>query len=1313
MVDSTRASSEAYWRQRIAAIAGTRAVLPAAWPGETGPAAGWLALTPACRAHVQAFCGDSARLELIAVATALCLALYRDSGQRRVVFAAASLQHEDEAPDTWVQSLLVAPRLTFAQALGLLRQDLLHAERQRALPFAMLLDALGLQRDGHGLFDLLVCHADLQSRPQPAGQTLNIMIQRDAAGGLLLRAGRADGGAPGQAAQRLLERTAIALQAGLAEPELPMAQLCLLGARERQRVLQGWNPEPWPEPLIFIDEWVARHAAAHPERTAVLDPVSGEALDWATLASRSALLAQHLLALGATPEQRIGVCLDASPRLLVALLGVLQAGCAYVPLDPAMPAARLQHIVGDAGIAFILGQGDGPASARGATPATVIDVADIPEAPPAAARVVPLPRRHGQQLAYVIYTSGSSGRPKGVMISHHNLANYLSFAVRCYKLEAGQGVPLSSSPSFDLSVTALLAPLVAGQPVLAARTLLQLDGLQSTLPAWPGLSLLKATPSQLLALGDALAPAVLRAATRCLVVGGEALHERHLARWRAACPGLRVVNEYGPTEITVGCSVHESTEAQPGGVVPIGRPIANTRMYLLDADLQPVPDETPGEIFVGGAGVARGYHGRGALTAERFVPDPFAAVPGARMYRTSDLALRRADGELVFLGRNDRQIKLRGWRIEPGEIEAALLELRGVRAAAVGLRQESPLSAQLVAWLVPEGTPPTLGEIQRHLRLRLPEYMLPAVVLAVDALPLAAGGKVDHARLVDSLKPRPAPVPGPATPAAEGAEATLLQIWRAVLDAPTLGVDDNFLEFGGDSIISIRVVGRARQAGLKIRPSQLFEHPTVAALAQVAEPWVETGGDVADGTGPLPLTPIQHLYFAQAGAHPAPMAQTRRFELGTRLGSAQLHAALALVVQRHDALRLRFARQDGLWVQSVSANEASPLLRLLDVSALDEPGRERAWCTARDACVARLDITAGPLLQAVLVECGTGQSQQFFVAVHHLAIDHLSWLPLIDELHAALLDPAALAPPGTSFARWARLLQRQAEAGAFDDAARAWLAEPTPAGAAPQVPHADPAVARGLLLELDEARTQQLLRGMHRAYNTDVRDALVAALALAATRQSGADAVLIDLESSGREPFADLIDTSRSIGWFSALFPLAVYPDRADPLLGTLVRVKEQLRRVPGNGSAFGAMRWLRPDHPDARRLRDRAQAEIALNHLGRVDPETRHVGLLQPLPGSYGQDRPLALLPPHRFEFNTLVVQDRLRIELVHLAGQEAAARALADGFVEALHALLDRCMRLDGPGCTPADFPLADIDATSLSALLDELESHSGAPQ
>ncbi|HSF40807.1 MAG TPA: amino acid adenylation domain-containing protein, partial [Thermoanaerobaculia bacterium] len=618
--------------------------------------------------------------------------------------------------------------------------------------------------------------------------------------------------------RRMAERFHVFLEGIAAGPGRPLRDLPLLPPAEREQVLHEWPVGPEPEgPDRCLHELVFEQAARTPDAPAVV--FSGETVTYGELAARAGRLARHLASLGVGPETRVGICLERSPEMVVAALGVLAAGGAYVPLDPAYPHDRLAFMAEDANLAAVV--------ASEAT-APVLGVLGVPvvltnrEAP---ARDTPLPEVSPNHLAYVIYTSGSTGRPKGVLVSHRSAVNSLKAARRVSGLDPGDRVLQFFSFSFDAAVLDLFHTLGSGACLFLARReeLLPGEGLEARL-AELGITALTVTPSVLPARPEGF-PRLGK-----LLVGAERCPAEAARRWSV---GRRFVNAYGPTEASIFATSWEVEEgaALPAGGPPIGRPIAGTRAYVLDREGRPAPAGVPGELLLGGLGLARGYQGRPEKTAESFVPDPFSERKGERLYRTGDLARWLPDGALEILGRIDQQVKLRGHRIEPGEIEAVLEAHPDVREAAV-LLLGSAAGARLVAYAVPREPGGALPDLRAWLRDRLPEVMVPAAIVSLDAFPLTPNGKLDRRALPEPDAARRTPAEAFVPPRA-GLESAVAEVWREVLGVPEVGAGDNFFDLGGHSLLLVEVQTRLKERlGEEVSLLDLFRNPNVGSLAR-------------------------------------------------------------------------------------------------------------------------------------------------------------------------------------------------------------------------------------------------------------------------------------------------------------------------------------------------------------------------------------------------------------------------------------------------------------------------------------------------
>jgi len=1130
---------------------------------------------------------------------------------------------------------------------------------------------------------------------------------------LTLRIAYDEGRFTGVAVERMLGHLESALLGLAANPQGLLSAVQLLTDAERHQLVVEWRDTETAYPRErCLHQLVAEQMAGAPDAVAVVHEETR--LTYGELARRADRLARRLRSQGVGPEVVVGLFLDRSPEMVVALLAILKAGGAYLPLDPGYPEARLALMLEDSGAAVLLTTGGKlPRLPARRPPTLCLDALaggePVPDDGPQAVAA------GSENLAYVMYTSGSTGRPKGVAVSHRAVVRLVrgnTFA----RLTAEE-VFLQLAPiSFDASTLEIWGSLAnGGQLVLMPGERPALEEIGAAL-ARHGITSLWLTAGLFhLMVDERLADL---APLRQLLAGGDALSPARVDRLRRELPGCLLINGYGPTEGTTFtcCSPLSRLPAEVQGSAPLGPPIRNTWVTVFDRSLSsPMPLGLPGELAIGGDGLARGYLARPDLTAGRFVPDPNATRPGERLYKTGDLVRHGDDGSLEFLGRIDQQVKIRGFRVEPGEVEAALSAHPAIRAAVVTVRGEGAGDKRLVAYVVVHGDrPPTPSELRDALRRQLPESMLPAAIVLLDALPLTANGKVDRAALPAPFDPRPETQGEPIAPRTP-TEARLAEIWCQVLGLPQVSIEDDFFALGGDSILSIRLVARARQAGLELTPGQVFEHPTIAALA------VHVGGASAkaapaeEATGEVPLTPIERWFFDRR-LDPHHFNMSLLLCTAPGLGAAALRPALAALVRQHDALRLRFAPAASGWRQEVSTPEEPPFCHV-DLSALpalpaDAP--RRALELAAAPLQASLDLSAGRLLRAVLFDHGAAQAGRLLLVVHHLAVDVVSWRILLDDLSTGCAqhrrgEAISLPPRTASFRQWARQLAEHASSPVIAAELPAWLA----AGATGRQLPLDFAAgantessAATVSCSLDAAATEQLLRQVPRAYRMRLDEVLLTALAQSLAAWIGPGAFRIDVERHGRETFATDLDLSRTVGWFTSLFPveLALAGDEAPG--AALKAVKEALRRVPGNGQGWGLLRWL-AECPEAAQLQELPPAAVAFNYLGQLDEALPDGSPFTPADEPCGPLRSPRAARSHLLEVGASILNGRLQVEWTYGSDthRPATIEGQADRFMTALRALIDHCLAPGAGGYTPSDFPLAELDQATLDRLLGGL--------
>ena len=634
--------------------------------------------------------------------------------------------------------------------------------------------------------------------------------------------------------ERLGEQFKTLLKNSIAKPEIAIRELELVGNRERRLLLVEWNDTDAAYPrTACVHELFEDQVRRQPNHIAV--EIEGERLTYRELNERANQVAHYLRRLGVTAEVRVGILMQRSLEMIVGLWGVLKAGGAYVPLDPTSPEARLSFVLEDAGVQVILSQEKLSQRLPGSR-ATMICLDSDWQRIATESIISPINETVAENLVYVIYTSGSTGRPKGVMISHQGLVNYLSWCTREYAVTQGKGTLVHSPLGFDLTVTSLIAPLLAGQRVILLAEQPEIESLRNTLRAGADFGLVKITPAHLEILSHTTSSDEVQGWTRALIIGGDALFGENLSFWRSHAPATRLINEYGPTETVVGCCVFESPQGDiPSGAVPIGKPIANTQLYVLDERQQLVPIGLPGELYIGGDGLARGYLNRPELTAQNFVPHPFSTKAGARLYRTGDIARYLADGNLEYLGRADHQVKIRGFRIELGEVEAAVAQHPLIREAVVIASEDQPGNKRLVAYCVPRtqngSSHLSSDSLREYLEKKLPDYMVPSEFVMLETLPLTANGKVDR-RALPSLNVNGSDRSKSFIAPRDVLELQLVHVWEEILGRGPIGVRDDFFKLGGHSILAARLMARIqRLLGINLPLATLFQRSTIEYLA--------------------------------------------------------------------------------------------------------------------------------------------------------------------------------------------------------------------------------------------------------------------------------------------------------------------------------------------------------------------------------------------------------------------------------------------------------------------------------------------------
>ncbi|WP_371495283.1 amino acid adenylation domain-containing protein [Kitasatospora sp. NBC_00374] len=1350
------AAQTAYWTERLAGLPAELALpadrpRPAEATGRGGSVR--LRLPQELHAALREYANRAAVTPFMVTQAAAALLLGALAGTADVVLGTPVAGRTDEAVEEvvgfFVNTLVLRHDLSgdpdFDTLVARSRETVLGALAHQDLPFDRLVEIVNPERSlgRHPLFQVMVQHrkeadgldALLGSRtsllPDPvhaARFDLAFTFVESADGArtdltVIYAEDLFEHSTAGLFGARLVR----VLEQALAAPRRPIGRIEPTGAQERRGLAGEWNATEREVRPGTLTTRIAEQVAAAPEATAVV--FEDTELTYRRLDALAGALAGRLAAAGAGPGRIVAVAVPRSAELMVALLAVLKSGAAYLPLDTEYPVDRLAGMVEDAAPVCLLtvdGQADRLRRVPG-VPVLTVDGEGPRAVPQAPAEDHP---------AYVIFTSGSTGRPKGVLVGHRAVVNRLDWMREVYGVTPEDRILQKTPASFDVSVWEFFLPLVSGAAVVLARP----GGHRepeylAALTARRGVTTAHFVPSMLTAFTGAAEqdPAVRAGFTdvRRVFCSGEALPAAAVDRFAALWPHIELHNLYGPTEAAVDVTFHRAWAG--AGAVPIGRPVWNTKLYVLDARLRPVPVGVPGELYLAGVQLAHGYLGRPGLTAGRFVADPFG--DGGRMYRTGDLVRRRVDGEVEYLGRTDDQVKVRGFRIELGEVEAALAAVPGVGQAAVTAR---PLveggARQLAGYVVPQAGAAVSGDAVRGaVAAVLPEHMVPAVVTVLDALPLSVNGKLDRKAL---------PAPGrAAAPAAAGhtPARAMARVFAEVLGLGEVGEEENFFALGGDSIVSIQLVSRARKAGLEITAKDVFQHPTPAALAGAAkgQPPAATAGPVpADGE--LPALPVVH-WLRERGGPIDRFNQSVLLTVPAGLRAEPLRRALAALAENHPALRLRLDTTDGIWTQEILPTAQAPAVT--DPDTLRQVDGTGTGLIAReaDAAAAALAPGQGRILRAVHFDGGTDRAGRLLLTIHHLAVDGVSWRTLLPELATAYAAFAAGArpapePEADGLRAWSeRLLAHAQERGRVAETAywRTALAGPAgPLGALGADPARDTvATLRTLRRTLPADRTAPLLTDVPKAFGAGVDDVLLAALTLgvAAARPGGAPALRVDLEGHGRggsETGGLSPDLARTVGWFTTVHPVRLDLAGVDPAAAmtggpdtgrALKQVKEQLRAVPDRGLGHGLLRHLNPQ--TAALLAAGPRPELLFNYRGRTDGAAGPAGGGWPFAPQDERAAVAAAAGPDP----AMPAGYPLEIDAVVQAGPdgrpelavewswpqalltEAEVTVLADAWFAALDAIARHTATDGAGGVTPSDLHLVSLRQSQI----DRLES------
>ncbi|WP_374015853.1 amino acid adenylation domain-containing protein [Paenibacillus thiaminolyticus] len=1223
--------------------------------------------------------------------------------------------------------------LSFCQFLRQVRETVLEALEHQALPIETIVDVLQVERSlsynpiFQAMFNMQnisdatqhftdVCMEDVDLHNGTSKFDLSLNVEQTTDGGFK---GYFEYNTELYAAGMIRQMAAhflALLERVTEEPDAQVGLIPLLSDKECSRQIISYNDTARSyERGVTLQELFERQAAGSPERTALR--FEGQSMSYGEMNKLANRMARRLHRSGAGAEVRVGVCMERSLEMIVSLYAILKAGGAYVPVDPSYPEERIAFMMEDAQVDVLLTQSHliGLLPNMEAKVLAVDQESFEGECDENLGRIA-----NEDNLAYLIYTSGSTGTPKGVMIPHKGIVNRLLWMQEEYQLTE-RDVVLQKTPfSFDVSVWEIFWPLLIGATMVIAAP----DGHKD--PAYlaelirtEGISTLHFVPSMLQVFleEDSVGSCT---SIRQVMCSGEALPYLLQERFFEKMGFAALHNLYGPTEASVDVTYWKCQQGSARQSVPIGKPIANTQMYIVDRYMQPVPVGVAGELLIGGIGLARGYHNRPDLTAEKFIADPFSSDPQAQLYRTGDLGRYLPDGTIEYLGRLDHQVKVRGFRIELGEIETALAAHQAVREAVVMAAEDQPGEKQLIAYLtLKNGSPqPTVRELQQFMRTKLPEYMTPSFFVILEQFPLTPNGKVDRKALkkaggsircserTEMVVPR------------NEKETQMSEIWKQVLRMEQLCVHDNFFEIGGDSILAIQIISRANRAGWRLKPKDLFKYQTVAQLVQAGEA-VQT--EIACPTwqeADVRLTPIQHWFFQQEqpDAHHWNLPLLVEVTKGTDPGL--LRQAIEATALCHDAFRLRYEQGESGVEQRYASDPAGDVFEEMDLSDVPE-SEQRAALEAHAASLqSTLELAKGPLFKAAYYNYGKHRTGRLFLLLHHLIADGITWRILLEDIEAAygqLQHGQAVTwpPPSASLQQWSRRLTEYAQSEFIRKELPYWTQSARDRVASLPIELADgmnlESSADEVVVVLDPSHTRQLLQESSRAYRTQAPDLLLTALFQAMHHWTGEDALLVDLEGHGREDLFDDLELTRTIGWFTTLYPVLLQGD-GQMRTGELIKsIKEQLRAVPNNGIGYGMLRYLSTDEVVKRTIAAIPQADVLFNYLGQLDAIYSSTSLFAHAKEGTGPYRSLNGKRIHLLEIYGGVENGSLVMRFVYSRDLHlrATIEQLGTDFLSRLQDLISHCLSPDAGGCTPSDFKGARLSQGQLDKFLTILEA------
>ncbi|KRF09858.1 non-ribosomal peptide synthetase [Paenibacillus sp. Soil787] len=1212
----------------------------------------------------------------------------------------------------------VDSKLPFAEFLAEVKMNMLHIYDNQDYPFEALVEQVDVRRDmsRNPLFDTMFVLQNIELEAMELdGLSISpsILDNPIAKFDLTIEAREEEEGIElcfvyrtklfkQETVQCMADHFLNILHTAVADPYQTISHMDMLSDAEKKHLLVERNDTAaqYPEGMTLHARFESQ-AAILPDRTAVV--CDGERMTYRELNDRANRLARELRSHGVQPDGRVGLLMERSPDMIVGILATLKAGGVYVPLDPDYPQDRLQFMLDDCGARVLLTQ----PHLTGKVPfdGTVIDMGDPALYSGDGSNLESV--NQPDDMAYIIYTSGTTGKPKGVMIEHRNVVRLMLNDKMKFDFTDRDVWTVFHSFCFDFSVWEMYGALLyGGTCVVVPKAVAQNPKEFAQLLRQEGVTVLNQTPTAFYALiHEVLGRQDNDLQVRYVIFGGEALNPIMLKPWKAKYPQTQLINMYGITETTVHVTYKEITEQDmETSLSNIGRPIPTLTSYIFDSEQQLVPIGVMGELYVGGEGVARGYLNREELTAERFIANPYK--PEERLYRSGDLARLLRSGEMEYLGRIDHQVKIRGHRIELGEIETQLLKHEAIREAVVMALDDEQGQKFLSAYLLLDQDL-TVAELRAHASEDLPAYMIPAHFVRLEQMPMTSNGKVDRKAL-------PKPESGLKTGAEYIAprnelEEKLVHIWQEVLGSDLIGIRDNFFDLGGDSIKGIQVASRLFNHGLQLEMKDLFRYPTIEELSGLVA-LVKRQISQETVTGEVGLTPIQRWFFDQRFESQHHWNQSVMLHKSDGFNSLALEKALRGLVRHHDALRMVYEEKDGRIVQLGRGLEGEIYgFERFDFS--DHADTEVRIASAANRIQQSFDLSQGPLLKAALFQ--TAEGDHLLLAAHHLIVDGISWRILFEDLatsyaQALAGEESSFQEKTDSFQYWSQRLTAYAESKELLQEIDYWKQlENMSVGSL----YKDFAVETCTLGEsataemaLTREQTEHLLKHVHHAYHTEMNDILLTAVGLAVQEWGQTDRIAVQLEGHGREEMMEDVNISRTIGWFTSMYPIVL--DLTDGDLSREIKsVKETLRQVPNKGIGYDILKYLTPEDKRSG-LHFKLKPEIIFNYLGQFDANLVHDAFG---PSPYDMGEPINPNSRRMYPIivNGMIANGEMSFRFSYSPRQyeESTMQCLSAAFKYHLLRIIDHCRNKEESERTASDFSSKGLTADDVDDIFELL--------